>query len=115
MLLRLVKKTKLLLITLLLSVVAHAENTNKSVPLCLPNPKLVSVASDVRPLTDFREEGKVLIQLVVTPTGKVIEPTVVESTNPKLNKLAVSASAKWRFEPRKQSCMYTMPMNFTEN
>ena len=44
-------------------------------------------------------KGKVEVQFTVQPDGSVSEPSVVTTSNAKLNAVALAAIAKWRFAP----------------
>ncbi|GGY85664.1 hypothetical protein GCM10011613_33180 [Cellvibrio zantedeschiae] len=111
-----IKAKSLLVLTFLLSVTSQADDTNKSISPCTPHTKPISVGPNVNHLTDYRGEGgTVLVQLIVTSTGKVMEPAVVESTNPELNSLALKAANQFRFKPGKQPCIFKMPIKFTVN
>jgi hypothetical protein len=45
--------------------------------------------------------GYVLLAYVVTASGYAESPTIVQTSNPKLSKLALAATETWRFQPGK--------------
>jgi protein TonB len=52
-----------------------------------------------RELRTTTTQGKVMLAFTVQPDGSVSSPAVLNTTNRKLNKPALEAVAKWRFEP----------------
>jgi protein TonB len=49
-----------------------------------------------------RLEGRVFLQAVITTDGSVREVTVLRSSNPLFNDVAVEAVRQWRYEPALQ-------------
>ena len=43
--------------------------------------------------------GKVVVFFIITPEGQVTKPTIIASTDPRLNPEVLEALAQWTFEP----------------
>jgi len=77
--------------------------THSSLPV-LPEPapdtppKPLKTVGPEFPFSVF-PRGRVYIELVVDATGRVINPYIVRSTNPWLERPAIEAVLKWTFEP----------------
>jgi TonB family protein len=57
-------------------------------------------------------KGQVQVRFTVLQNGNVDEPTVVASSNPRLNAAALAAVAQWRFVPLRKSQLGVVDLGF---
>ncbi len=64
-------------------------------------PQAISRVAPVYPrgLVSSGIEGQVSVDFVITPEGKVVNPVVVQSNNPWLERPALEAILQWKFKP----------------
>jgi periplasmic protein TonB len=62
-------------------------------PLSMPNPEYTDKARKKK------LNGTVVVTMIVTPEGKVRDPKVVRSLDKDLDKQALAAVRRWKFEP----------------
>ncbi len=65
-----------------------------------------------------RVDGLVVVLFVVDSAGRVVNPSVEESTDPAFEKAALDAVRQWRFEPAvrngsKVHCRMRVPIRFS--
>ena len=66
-----------------------------------------------------KEQGRVMVQFIITAKGEVIQPEIVRSVSPSLDKEALRVVSKmpaWnpgRNGNKKVATMYTLPVNFS--
>ncbi len=80
---------------------APAEVTQQPVEEVETELKLISQAQPAFP-RDLRREishGKVMVKFTVQPNGTVSDPSIVSFSNRGLNRPALEAISKWKFEP----------------
>ncbi len=71
------------------------------VPANQSPPRVVSQAKPIYPFAQVANglKGEVRLEFVVDRTGKVVNPVVVQSSNPAFDQPAIDALLKWKFEP----------------
>lgn len=62
-------------------------------PLSMPNPEYTDKARKKK------LNGTVVVAMIVTPEGKVLDPKVTKSLDKDLDKQALAAVRTWKFEP----------------
>jgi TonB family protein len=63
--------------------------------------RMISTGSVVYPaeLRKARQEGRVTVALLIDENGDVVDTSVVDSTNNKLNRAAILSMRSWKFSP----------------
>ena len=89
------------------AVSAEDDASDNLVPVTQPEPKFpMNLVRTLR-------TGQVQVQFTVQPDGSVVEPTVVASSNPRLNPAALAAVAQWRFAPVRKPQQGIVELGFT--
>lgn len=92
-----------------LSVALPFASTAADLPVCEKELKLVHA-----PLPEaihHMPEGTVLLEFTVDVQGQVSQPTVIESSNHRLNEWASVGVLRWQFSSPKQACRHRMHLS----
>jgi len=89
------------------AVAVEDDASDTLVPVTQPEPKFpINLVRTLR-------AGQVQVQFTVQPDGSVVEPTVVASSNPRLNPAALAAVGQWRFAPVRKPQQGIVELGFT--
>ena len=81
-------------------------------PRCEKTLKLAHIPDPEPPPTDHMSEGTVLVEFTVDVSGAASDARIVESSNTRLNGMALKEAVRFRFVPPNQPCRYQMPIKF---
>ena len=97
---------------LLLMVVASAVAADE-LPRCDQTLKFAQAEPPISSLTiEHMPEGTLVVEFTVDERGYASDPKVVESSNKRLDILALDSAVKWRFIPPRAKCRHRVPLTF---